>query len=1041
MCSTFYIGALCVLSASWLVLSAPEAGSQSMSEEERLNLKEEAKEMFYHAYTAYMDNAYPADELMPLSCKARWRDSEPSRGDIDETLGNFSLTLVDSLDTLVVLGDIEEFDRALRLVVRDVGFDHDLVVSVFETNIRMVGGLLSGHIMAEHLNQLYGALGWYRGELLTLAKDLATRLLPAFNTTTGIPHAKVNLKYGMKSPKLQGSRETCTACAGTIILEFAALSRLTGDPIFEEKARQAMDCLWSQRHRGSDLVGTVLNVHSGDWVRRDSGVGAGIDSYYEYLLKAYVLLGDEGYLERFNKHYSAVMKYISQGPMLLDVHMHRPHTTSRNFMDALLAFWPGLQVLKGDIKPAIETHEMLYQVIQRHNFLPEAFTTDFQVHWGQHPLRPEFLESTYLLYLATDDPYYLRVGEQVLRSLQKHAWVPCGYAAVKDVRTGVHEDRMDSFVLAETFKYLYLLFAKPSDLIIDLDQFIFTTEAHLLPLSLARLSNLTVVPGPDNQDTAQDSDVEYARSCPNAHYLFPGRHEFAETIRRPLKNFVNNVCPSRKTIKRKLRASEFQAGNSRHMGLLRDMGITIMALPDGRVQLLHTSSNAKSSDDAEEGLLFMQEMIELSKLQQEQPENPPRVVSFTRWVDGHSSKVTIQAGPAQFGLDLKGDVQVSGPVVKARHLRACDQLENEKEVRGKIVIMERGDCMFIEKARRLEALGAIGGIVLDNTPGTSATSSPMFAMSGDGTNDVSIPLVFLFSGDAEVLLKALQDNPDLEVVLSDYVEKGKGSVEEVEVDGKDASEGAGEAGEAGLEEGAMPQVVSIINNRHQYHFQGSESVSNDDLVTVVEGQHEEQALSVPQDEAQKNQEILKELEEAETAEEILVAAVRYVNLRQEQENAKGNTPLLDHPSSSIVTELQSLLVRKTASDPSLLRSLLSVHLRELMAVLQQATPSPADLDASIHQLLNQLSAFSTKPPQENTKKPLTTAPASPQGAAQKGDFHENRLEHLTEKIQEKIRKLKKKYEGLIPQHIEGLLSDLEGTSPPNTKDADRKDEL
>lgn len=68
---------------------------------------------------------------------------------------------------------------------------------------------------------------------------------------------------------------------------------------------------------------------------------------------------------------------------------------------------------------------------------------------------------------------------------------------------------------------------------------------------------------------------------------------------------------------------------------------------------------AKSSDDAEEGLLFMQEMIELSKLQQEQPENPPRVVSFTRWVDGHSSKVTIQAGPAQFGLDLKGDVQVT----------------------------------------------------------------------------------------------------------------------------------------------------------------------------------------------------------------------------------------------------------------------------------------------------------------------------------------------------------------------------------------------
>lgn len=68
---------------------------------------------------------------------------------------------------------------------------------------------------------------------------------------------------------------------------------------------------------------------------------------------------------------------------------------------------------------------------------------------------------------------------------------------------------------------------------------------------------------------------------------------------------------------------------------------------------------AKSSDDAEEGLLFMQEMIELSKLQQEQPENPPRVVSFQQEADGQSFTTTIQAGPAQFGLDLKGDVQVS----------------------------------------------------------------------------------------------------------------------------------------------------------------------------------------------------------------------------------------------------------------------------------------------------------------------------------------------------------------------------------------------
>lgn len=246
----------------------------------------------------------------------------------------------------------------------------------------MFSGLLSAHVLAEHIRKSQEKdvhLTWYRGEMLEMAKDLGYRLLPAFNTTTGIPHARVNLRHGMKSDELKASRETCTACAGTMLLEFAALSRLSGEPIFEAKAHAAMDALWKIRHRGSDLMGTVLNVHSGDWIRRDSGVGAGIDSYYEYCLKSYVLLGDGRYLDRFNRHYNAVMKYISHGPLLMDVHMHRPHAKSRNYMDALLAFWPGLQVLFGDLKPAVQTHEMLYQVMQMHTFLPEAFTFDFQV--------------------------------------------------------------------------------------------------------------------------------------------------------------------------------------------------------------------------------------------------------------------------------------------------------------------------------------------------------------------------------------------------------------------------------------------------------------------------------------------------------------------------------------------------------------------------------------------------------------------------------------------------------------------------------------
>lgn len=425
-------------------------------------------------------------------------------------------------------------------------------------------------------------MSWYRGELLSMAKDLGYRLLPAFNTTTGIPYSKVNLMHGIKQNRLGAYRETCTACAGTMILEMAALSRLTGERIFEEKAHRAMDELWKMRHRSSDLMGTVLNVHSGDWIRRDSGVGAGIDSYYEYCLKAYILLGDERYLTRFNRHYNAVMKYVSQGPMLVDVHMHRPHTNSRNFMDALLAFWPGLQVLKGDIKPAVETHEMLYQVMQRHTFIPEAFTTDFQIHWSSHPLRPEFLESTYFLHRATNDPYYLQVGKQVLKSLQKHARVPCGYAAVNDVRTGKHEDRMDSFVLAETFKYLYLLFVDESDLILDLNDFIFTTEAHLLPLSLARPDNGTRRRG-GNLDLDDTDDSSFGRMCPSTVHLLP------DSLRKPLRNMVDGICPKKN--RRRLTAAEFQVSDSQHLAIIKDMGINIMTLNDGRIQLLHSFSS------------------------------------------------------------------------------------------------------------------------------------------------------------------------------------------------------------------------------------------------------------------------------------------------------------------------------------------------------------------------------------------------------------------------------------------------------------------
>uniref|UniRef100_A0A3B3UYJ1 alpha-1,2-Mannosidase n=1 Tax=Poecilia latipinna TaxID=48699 RepID=A0A3B3UYJ1_9TELE len=730
--------------------------NQSMTPEEKTNIRNQILEMFDHAYGSYMKYAYPADELMPLSCKGRVRGEEPNRGDIDDSLGKFSLTLIDTLDTLVVLNKLDEFDDAVKKAVRDVRLDNDVVVSVFETNIRVLGGLLGGHVMADLLRQRGERMQWYRDELLHMAVELGHRLIPAFNTSSGLPYPKVNLRYGILNPLSRTGTEsdTCTACAGTMILEFAALSRLSGESVFEEHARKALDVLWERRQRGSDLVGTVINIHNGEWVRKDSGVGAGIDSYYEYLMKAYILLGDDTFLQRFNIHYSAIMKYISQPPLLLNVHMHNPTVSVRSWMDSLLAFFPGLQVLTGDLKPAIETHEMLYQVTKQHKFLPEAFTTEFRVHWGQHLLRPEFAESTYYLYKATGDPYYLRVGQSIVEKLNAFARVPCGFAAVQDVRTGTHEDRMDSFFLAEMFKYLYLLFSEKSQLPINMDDYIFTTEAHLLPVSLST-TQVTVQTNVTEAPVAHDEDL-FTHSCPSTETLFPNNPLFAKTIRDGYK-YLTGV--GRAFTPLPIREIELPLHDSgmEPVEFLKSMGISLTPLNDFTL--------GDSIGSKHKGVFRVKLVAEVSQTIEEELVVPHAVQLISPPFLG---RTVLTAGPAKFGMDLtKQEHGVKGTIVKASPYTACGPIENAAEVKGRIALALRGDCMFAAKARWLQQAGAGGVIFIDHREGSNSEETPLFQMVGDGdsTEDITLPLVFLFSREGAVLTSALEEHHNVDVLL------------------------------------------------------------------------------------------------------------------------------------------------------------------------------------------------------------------------------------------------------------------------------------
>ncbi|WOK99416.1 alpha-mannosidase I MNS4 [Canna indica] len=465
------------LLAHWVLLvvassaiSLPGVFADGVTPSEAKELRDEVRKMFYHAFDGYMQHAFPLDELRPLSCQG------------EDSLGGYALTLIDSLDMLALLGDRERFGAAVEWISRNVRFDIDKTVSVFETTIRILGGLLSAHLIASDYSTGM-KIQSYDNELLHLSVDLAERLLPAFDTPTGIPFGSVNLLRGVDENE---SKITSTAGGGTLTLEFGVLSRLTNNPVFEQVTKNAVRGIWARRSK-INLVGAHINIFTGEWTQKDAGIGTSIDSFYEYLLKAYLLFGDEEYLFVFQEAYKAAMRYLHHDPWYVEVNMNSAATVWPLF-NSLQAFWPGLQVLAGDVDPAIRTHAAFFSVWKKYGFTPEGFNlATMSVQRGQksYPLRPELIESTYWLFKATRDPRYLNAGRDMVASIQYGARCPCGYCHITDVESHKQDDHMESFFLAETVKYLWLLFdlAVGPDNIIENGpyKYIFSTEGHFLP--------------------------------------------------------------------------------------------------------------------------------------------------------------------------------------------------------------------------------------------------------------------------------------------------------------------------------------------------------------------------------------------------------------------------------------------------------------------------------------------------------------------------------------------------------------------------------
>ncbi|GLT70549.1 hypothetical protein SLA2020_426220 [Shorea laevis] len=468
---------LLLASPSWFSLSTSQL--DPLSTAKRRQMREKVREMFYHAYENYMIHAFPHDELKPLS--KSFTDSLSELGNLKlehlpKDYNGSALTLIESLSSLFIMGNITEFDRAVLWLSENLTFDVDARINLFECNIRVLGGLISAHILTtSSTNRL--DQGAYSNQLLMLAEDLGQRFLPAFDTPTGLPYAWINLKYGVMENEIT---ETSTSGCGSLILEMGALSRLTGDPRYESAALRALRKLWSMRS-SLNLLGTTLDVVSGEWIEHSSGIGAGVDSFYEYLYKAYILFGKEDYWRMFHSAYLAAQKYFRHGPWYHEADMRTGKATYWQ-LTSLQAFWPGLQVLVGDITAANSSHRQFVHVWEKYGVLPERYLLDHQMlHPTEkyYPLRPELAESTFYLYQATKDPWYMKVGESIVNSLNLYTKVEGGFASVRDVTTMQLEDHQHSFFLAETCKYLYLLF--DDSFLVDRN-YIFTTEGHPLPV-------------------------------------------------------------------------------------------------------------------------------------------------------------------------------------------------------------------------------------------------------------------------------------------------------------------------------------------------------------------------------------------------------------------------------------------------------------------------------------------------------------------------------------------------------------------------------
>lgn len=433
------------------VLLVQTSFSQINSQEKYTALAENVKQEFLHSWNAYKQYAWGHDDLKPLS-----KSYHDWYGE------SLLMTPVDALDVMYIMDLKEEAEKTKNYITANISFDKNISVKNFEITIRLLGGLLSSY-------QLSGD-----AKLLALADELGQRLLPVFNSPTGMPYMFINLRTGEVSGKISNPAEI-----GTLLIEFGTLSKLTRKQVYYDKAKKALVQLFNNRS-SIGLVGSAINVETGEWVNTTSHISGGIDSYFEYLLKCALLFDDNELMGMWKKSIEPINKYLADSVETgfwygqCDMNTGEQNGTLYGALDA---FMPAVLALGGDLERAVKLQESSYKMWMLNHIEPEQIDySTMNVTYPSYPLRPEIIESAYYLFHFTGDEKYREMGETFFNDIKKYCRGEVGYAALKSVETKEKSDEMESFFLAETLKYFYLLFSKPETL--DFNKIIFNTEAH-----------------------------------------------------------------------------------------------------------------------------------------------------------------------------------------------------------------------------------------------------------------------------------------------------------------------------------------------------------------------------------------------------------------------------------------------------------------------------------------------------------------------------------------------------------------------------------